>query len=57
MDTEKDMSYSNLFITGYDKNNEWMLDWFLKNFSKHNKTPILTYDFDYFQAPVGNSLN
>ncbi len=57
MDMEKVMNYSNLFITGYDKNNEWMLKWFLDNFTKHNETPILPFDFDDFQAPIGNASN
>lgn len=57
MDTAKAMSYSNLFITAYDKSNEWMLEWFLSNFTKHNNTPILPYDFDTFKTPVDSSKN
>jgi hypothetical protein len=33
------------FLTGCDKNTEWMLKWFLKNYIKHNKTPIVFADF------------
>jgi hypothetical protein len=33
------------FITGCDSNTEWMVPWFLKNFKKHNKMPILFCDF------------
>lgn len=51
------MRYSNLFITGYDKNNKWMLDWFLKNFNEHCSTPILPYDFDDFKTPVDGQKN
>ena len=47
----------NLFITGYDSNTVWMLDWFLKNFNENSDTPILTYDFDDFSAPVQNAKN
>ena len=33
------------FITGCDANTEWMLKWFLKNYIKHNDTPIIFADF------------
>lgn len=33
------------FITGCDSNTEWMLEWFLKNYLKHNDTPIHFCDF------------
>ncbi len=33
------------FITGCDANTEWMLEWFLKNYRKHNDTPIHFCDF------------
>lgn len=33
------------FITGCDANTEWMLEWFLKNYLKHNDTPIIFADF------------
>jgi hypothetical protein len=38
---------SKLFITGYDENTVWMLDWFKKNFEKHNPNAELkVYNFD-----------
>lgn len=33
------------FITGCDKNTEWMIPWFLEGFRTHNKSPILIADF------------
>ena len=36
---------SDFFITGCDSNTEWQLKWFLKNYQKHNKTPIVVADF------------
>ena len=38
-------SYSKCFITGCDDKTEWMLPWFLKNYLKHNDTPIVLMDF------------
>jgi len=37
--------YDKAFVTGCDKSNEWMLDWFLENYKKHNDTPIIFADF------------
>jgi len=39
------MQHKELFVTGCDKNSEWMLEWFLENFRRHNKTPIAFSDF------------
>ena len=34
------------FITGVDKNTQWMLPWFVKNFQRHNKkAKLIVYDF------------
>jgi hypothetical protein len=42
----ENMSYYNrAFITGCDNKTEWMLEWFLKNYLKHNDTPIIFCDF------------
>ena len=57
MDMVNHMNYSKLFITGYDKNNEWMKEWFLKNFHKHTEIPIEVYNFDEFKAPINNAKN
>ena len=37
--------YDKAFITGCDKNTQWMLDWFLDGYYKHNDTPIIFADF------------
>jgi len=39
------MEFKNVFITGSDKNNEWMLEWFLTNYRMHNTTPIIFANF------------
>lgn len=38
-------SYNQAFITGCDSKTEWMLPWFIKEYKKHNKTPILLCNF------------
>jgi len=35
----------NYFITGCDKNTEWQLPWFVKNFRKHSKAQLVIADF------------
>jgi len=37
--------YDKAFLTGCDKNTEWMLPWFLDNYYKHNNTPLVLADF------------
>ena len=37
------------FITGCDSNTEWMLKWFIKNYKKHNDTPLVFCDFGITQ--------
>ena len=32
------------FVTGCDKNTEWMLQWWWKNYSKYNKSPVYFFD-------------
>jgi hypothetical protein len=36
---------SRAFLTGCDSNHEWMLEWFMKHYRKHNNTPIVFVDF------------
>jgi hypothetical protein len=43
------MKSSKLFITGCDKTTRWQLDWFKKNYDKHNDTPLHVFDFDIFE--------
>ena len=38
-------SYDRAFVTGCDEGHAWMLEWFLKNYRKHNDTPIIFADF------------
>lgn len=44
------MKLSKLFITGCDKTTRWQLDWFKKNYDKHNDTPLHIFDFDEFET-------
>lgn len=37
--------YNKVFLTGCDDKTEWMLPWFVKNYLKHNNTPLLFADF------------
>lgn len=37
--------YDKAFLTGSDKNNEWMLEWWLDNYKMHNSLPVLFADF------------
>lgn len=39
------MKLSNLFVTGADRNTEWMLPWFINNYYEHNDTPLRIIDF------------
>lgn len=43
-------SFDKIFITGCDYKTEWMLGWFIKNFYKHNKTPIVFANFGISEA-------
>lgn len=43
-------SFDKAFVTGCDANTEWQLEWFFKNFKKHNKeVPIVFADFGVSQ--------
>lgn len=37
--------YDKVFVTGCDNKTEWMLGWFVKNYYKHNKTPLVFANF------------
>ena len=39
------MKLSNAFLTGCDQNTEWMLPWFVENYKRYNKTPLVIADF------------
>jgi hypothetical protein len=39
------MKYSKLFVTGCDKNTEWMLPFFIPRFTKHCDLPLMVFDF------------
>ena len=45
------------YITGYDKNTEWLLQWFLDNHAKHSNIQVHAYDFDEFKTPVDGLKN
>lgn len=37
--------YDKAFITGCDKRTEWMLEWFVNNYKKHNDAPMIFANF------------
>ena len=39
------MKFSKMFITGCDKNTEWMLPWFVDNYRFWNDLPLMIFDF------------
>lgn len=43
------MSKQRCFVTGCDSNTQWMLEWFVNNYHKHNKTPLVFADFGVTQ--------
>jgi len=52
------MSYSKLFITGYDSTTKWMWPWFYKNFTRQMPyANLLAYDFDEFETPTKGLKN
>lgn len=38
-------SRARAFLTGCDQNTEWMLEWFVKHYRKHNKTDLVFANF------------
>ena len=44
--------YDKAFVTGCDESNEWMLDWFLDNYKKHNDTPTVFADFGISESKL-----
>ena len=41
----KSKKYDKAFLTGCDEGHAWMIPWFLKNYKKHNNTPIIFANF------------
>ena len=37
--------YDEAFLTGCDQNHEWFIEWFVSNYKKHSKTPLIFADF------------
>ena len=37
--------YEKAFVTGCDKNHEWILPWFIKNYRLYNSSPLVFADF------------
>ena len=37
--------YDRAFLTGCDKNTEWMLEWFFNNYRQHNSLPFIFANF------------
>lgn len=62
MDMAKHMTlFNKAFLTGCDETTEWMLPWFLENYSRHNDTPLVFANFgvskDCLKAIKGKSKN
>lgn len=52
--------FDKVFLTGCDKNSEWMLHWWLSEYSKHNNTPVIFADFGvskYMLSSVKNAFD
>ena len=48
MDSWEDINlskYNKVFVTGCDRSQEWMLDWFLENYKRWNNFPIVFGNF------------
>lgn len=44
--------YNEVFLTGCDKNHEWFLEWFIGNYKKHNKTPLVFANFGVTESAL-----
>ena len=45
--------FNKLYITGCDKNTDWMLPWFEENFTLHNQdAQLAVYEFDTFREDL-----
>lgn len=46
--------FKRVFITGCDITSEWMLPWFVRNYVKHNSTPLIFVDFGVSEAALSD---
>ena len=45
-------SYDKAFLTGCDKKTEWMLEWFVENYKKHNSLPLIFANFGVSESKL-----
>ena len=43
-------SYDEAFVTGCDSKHEWFLKWFIDNYKKHVKKPLIFANFGLSEA-------
>ena len=44
--------YDEAFLTGCDEHHEWFLEWFITNYKKHIKTPLIFADFGLSESAL-----
>lgn len=47
-------SFDKVFLTGCDFKTEWMIGWFLRNFNRYNKAPIIFANFGVTEAALNH---